>query len=375
LQADALSTSASGSEQPRLQLEKSDGKTTISINQGGKPSVTPMLFLLDAGKKHEPIQQLTLDWAQTVSTMIEVEVLASDDLNSWSHVGRGILLKTSNDSGSIAQNTITLDTPSAARYFQVRSVNNIQAFALTSAEAATSSIANKSPKLLWQALGSPKRTDDNKSGRTLIEFEANGHFPAESLRIALPQDNTITSVIISVRNKPSEPWRYVTSASSYRMVETKPDGQNMILSNPDISITPTVARYWQLQFNSATGGISAASPNLSLGWPTQVIVWNARGSAPFTLKTDDNASVNQVTIASLIPDFKEENKMQKLAALPSANIQLQATGTMPAPSNSWDKPADHKQWWLWAGLVLGVLVLAGMALSLLKSGTPADSEH
>jgi len=261
------------------------------------------------------------------------------------------------------QNTITLDTPSQARYFQVRSVNSAQAFTLTSAEATTSTIANNPPKLLWQMLANAKRTNDSKSGQTLVEFEANGRFPAEFLRIALPQDNTITTVKISVRNQASEPWRYISTASAYRMVETSVNGKITTLSNPDIKIYPTVARYWQLQFNDATGGIGAASPGLSLGWPTQTVVWNARGNAPFTMNTDNNANANQVTIASLIPDFKEE----KLTTLPVAAIKLQSKDSTLASVNSWDKPADYKRWWLWAGLVLGVLVLAGMALSLLKS--------
>ena len=371
LQADALKqintsgTTSLGSDQLRLVLEKSAGKTMISINQDGQATVTPMLFLLDAGKKHEAFQKLTLDWTQTASAMIELEVLASDDLNNWSHVGRGILLKTSNDSGNLLQNVITLDPPSQSRYFQVRGVNSAQAFTLTSAEATTSTIANNPPKLLWQTLPNAKRTDDSKSGQTLIEFEANGRFPAEFLRIALPQDNTITTVKISVRNQASEPWHYLSTASAYRMVETNVNGKITTLSNPDIPIYPTVARYWQLQFNDATGGIGAASPGLSLGWPAQTMVWNARGSAPFILKIDNTASASQATIASLIPDFKQE----KLTALPDAAIKLQSTDSVPASINSWDKPADYKRWWLWAGLVLGVLVLAGMALSLLKSST------
>lgn len=372
LQADTLdNTTVSGAEDLRLQLEKTAGKTTVTISQNSKAAAAGMVYLLDVGKKHPDFQKLILDWAQTESKMIAVEVLASDDLNHWNRVGQGILLKTSNAAGSILQNTISLNSPITQRYIQLHSINSAQAFSLTRAEAQSTAISNETPKLLWQTLANPKRIDDSKSGKTTIELEADGHFPAEFLGVKLPENNTITTVKISVRNKVSEPWRTVTSASVYRMAESNASGQNIEITNPDISIYPTVARYWQLEFNNATGGIGASNPTIALGWPTQVIVWNARGNQPFSLQIDETESgqqviANHLNIENLIPDFKPE----KLEQLPFAQIKLQkseVSATAKTAENTWSTPEDHKCWWLWGGLVLGVLVLAGMALSLLKS--------
>jgi len=375
IQASSLTTVA-GSNDLRLQLEKSAGKTTISITQDASNPDTPLVYLLDAGEKHQAIQKLTLEWAEAEGRMIEVEVLASDDLNSWTSIGHGILLKTSNAAGAIQQNTVMLDSSSHARYLQLRSMNPAQPLQLTTAEAHMSTQASDTPKLLWQNLpaANAKRSDDSQTGLSNIEFEAAGHYPAEYLRVNLPDDNTISSVKISVRNKPGEPWRYISNASVYRLVEKSPAGKITTLSSPDINIDPTVARYWQLQFNTATGGIGASTPSLALGWPTQTMVWNARGNAPFTLQTGQAEMASHVTIASLIPDFKPE----KLQQLPLATIQLN-TSTIAgdtatkALESTWSSPEDNKHWWLWGGLLLGVLVLAGMALSLLKSDNKAAS--
>jgi len=377
LEADTLDhTTVSGAEDLRVQLEKSASKTTVTISQSAKTSdpktgSVGMVYLLDAGKNHSSFQKLTLDWAQIESKMIAVEVLTSDDLNHWNKVGQGVLLKTSNAAGSILQNTIELSGPITQRYIQLHSVNSTQAFTLTSAEAQSAAVSNEVPKLLWQTLANPKRIDDEKSGKITIEFEANGHFPAEFLRVNLPESNTITTVKISVRNKVSEPLRTVTSASVYRMVESNTKSQNIEITNPDISIYTTVARYWQLEFNNATGGIGASNPTIALGWPTQVIVWNARGSSPFSLQIDESESgqqviANHLNIENLIPDFK----LEKLEQLPFAQIKLQnseVSARAKTAENTWSMPENHKRWWLWGGLVLGVLVLAGMVLSLLKS--------
>ncbi|BCM26273.1 DUF3999 domain-containing protein [Methyloradius palustris] len=377
LQADTLDhITVSGAEDLRLQLEKTAGKTTVTISQSSKvrdpkTGSAGMVYLLDAGKKHPDFQKLILDWAQTESKMIAVEVLASDDLNHWNSVGQGILLKTSNAAGSILQNTIKLTSPITRRYIQLHSTNSAQAFTLTRVEAESVAVSNQVPKLLWQTLANPKRMDDAKSGKSTIEFEANGHLPAEFVRVKLPENNTITTAKISVRNKVSEPWRTVISTSVYRMVESNASGQNIEITNPDISIYATVARYWQLEFNNATGGIGAANPTIALGWPMQVIIWNARGNSPFKLQIDESESgepviANHLNIENLIPDFK----LEKLEQLPFAQIKLQnsqVSATAKTTENTWSTPEDHKRWWLWGGLLLGVLVLVGMVLSLLKS--------
>ena len=36
-------------------------------------------------------------------------------------------------------------------------------------------------------------------------------------------------------------------------------------------------------------------------------------------------------------------------------------------TNAWTSAPDYKSWLLWAGLFLGVLLLAGMAYSLIKT--------
>lgn len=353
----------------RLALKESNDTTTISITRKADDKDVRTLFLLDAGEKHDAIQKLTLDWAGSDGKLMEVELLASDDLNSWTNIGNATLLKITNTAGAVLQDSIVPNSPSKARYLQLRTVNEVEGFNLTSVEAQMASYSIVTPKLLWQKLQFIGRTQNNQ--HTNIEFEAAGHYPAESVRVGLPDDNTITTVKINVRNKVSESWRNLAEASIYRLVQ-----QKKTLSNPDIVLPLTTARYWQLQFNTDSGGIGAASPTLSLGWPTQTIVWNARGSAPFTMQVGEAAttSSNRIRIETLIPDYKAE----KIQQLPVTTIQFEAAQTAATSipvNNTWSTPADNKRWWLWGGLLLGILVLAGMALSLLKSGTASSSDQ
>jgi hypothetical protein len=357
----------------RIHLQKNAGNTSVDIvsskgdlNSEGDASKKPnSIYLLDAGKKHVPLETISVDWQGVDGKLLTLEVLTSDDLQSWSHAGNAVLLKTSNVNSSILQNTISLDSPTEARYLQIRTTEpNSTSFKLTKTNAEYSKVQSISPQLVLQTIQFLERSEDAKKGLVNIDFESAGHFPASYLKIKLPQNNTITSATIQVRNNTNEPWQYLTTASVYRLMQ-----QGKTFTSPDVVLSPTVARYWRLQFNQASGGIGAENPSLSLGWLPSTVVWNARGHAPFTLHVGEKPSiVNNVSIASLMPGYE----IEKIQSLEKSSLTLEVSANNAATeqaNNTWTAPIDYKHWLLWGGLFLGVLLLAGMAFSLLKTDT------
>jgi hypothetical protein len=357
----------------RIHLQKNAGNTSVDIvsskgdlNSEGDASKKPnSIYLLDAGKKHVPLETISVDWQGVDGKLLTLEVLTSDDLQSWSHAGNAVLLKTSNVNSSILQNTISLDSPTEARYLQIRTTEpNSTSFKLTKTNAEYSKVQSISPQLVLQTIQFLERSEDAKKGLVNIDFESAGHFPASYLKIKLPQNNTITSATIQVRNNTNEPWQYLTTASVYRLMQ-----QGKTFTSPDVVLSPTVARYWRLQFNQASGGIGAENPSLSLGWLPSTVVWNARGHAPFTLHVGEKPSiVNNVSIASLMPGYE----IEKIQSLANSGLTLEVSANNAATeqaNNTWTAPIDYKRWLLWGGLFLGVLLLAGMAFSLLKTDT------
>lgn len=359
----------------RIHLQKNTGNTSLSIvssdgnidSEGDVSKKPNSIYLLDAGKKHAPLETISVDWQGIEGRLLTLEVLTSDDLQSWSHAGNAVLLKTVNANNSILQNTISLDSPTEARYLQIRTIEpNSMSFNLTKANAEYSKVQNIAPQLLLQDIQLIERTEDTKNGLVNIDFESAGHFPASYLQVKLPQNNTITNATIQVRNSTNEPWEYLTTASLYRLMQ-----QGKTFTSPDVVLSPTVARYWRLQFNQSSGGIGAENPSLSLGWLPSTIVWNARGQAPFTLHVGEKPSiVNNVSIASLIPDYK----IEKIQTLNSSSLLLEVSANNQSTkqvANTWVAPIDYKRWLLWGGLFLGVLLLAGMAYSLVKTDSKA----
>jgi hypothetical protein len=352
-------SSLSNPSELSIQFEKNANTSSINLNVNAAAKDVKTIYLVDAGKKHPALQTLSVDWNSGENVLLSLDVLASDDLKSWTKVGHGVLLKTSTDGKAFLQNSITLDFPTEARYLQIRPAND-ETLILTKINAEYSSVRSLTPEILWQEVQLLQREQDDKKGVISIDFESPGRYPTSHLHVYLPQTNTITSASILVRNKSNAPWQTLTTVSLYRMEKagksyTNPD----ILLNPS-SIYTSAWRYWRLQFNQASGGIGAKNPKLSLGWLPQTVVWNARGQAPFSLQVGVKQNmINTVGIANLIPDYKIEKVLQ----LPTANI----ASTTLAVTNSWTAAPDYKSWLLWAGLFLGVLLLAGMAYSLLKT--------
>lgn len=357
----------------RIHLQKNAGNTSVDIassdgelnsedNAGKKLN---SIYLLDAGKRHAPLETISVDWQGVDGKLLTLEVLASDDLQSWSHIGNAVLLKTANANSSLLQNTISLENPTEARYLQIRTTEpNSSSFNLTKANAEYSNVLNTTPQLVLQEIPLIERSEDKKNGLVNIDFESAGRFPASHLQIKLPQNNTITNAMILVRNNTNEPWQYLTTASVYRLMQ-----QGKTFTSPDVVLSATAARYWRLQFNQSSGGIGTENPNLTLAWLPSTVVWNARGQAPFTLHVGENPSiVNNISITSLIPDYK----IEKVQALANAGITLGVSTnklTTEQVTNTWVAPIDYKRWILWGGLFLGVLLLAVMAFSLLKTDT------
>lgn len=348
-------------------VKKTNNNINIDLNQSGNTSINvtnnpateqqKTAFLFDLSKKHPLLKKIKVDWQGAEGKLIAMQAFTSNNLKDWTNIGQSVIFKNTSDGQTILQNTIELYAFTEERYLQLRpSELDDTDFKLISANAEFSKQQNVILPQLWETLTLLNR-EQAQNGLVNIDYESPARYPASYLRIDLPQLNTITNVRVLTRNQADAPWDEVTSAPIYRVNK---QGRDTV--NPEININTKVARYWRLQFNQANGGISAENPTLAIGWFAKTIVWNARGNAPFTLHLGENvATTNAISLSNLMPDYTQE----KIKAIPVAN--LSPINNVPeATTNPWLVRADYKSWLLWAGLALGVLLLAGMAFSLLK---------
>lgn len=354
----------------KIELGQLQTTTHLSINTDqSKPNIN-VIYLVDLGANHPPFKTFVADWQGQQNQLIQLTMFTSNDLKSWQQSGQAVLLSTQNLSiadnslntadtaQQILQNNLALDAPTDARYLQIRPVNlqSEQAFTLTKLSAEQVAPSSHHQTLLWQDIQLINRNEDTKKAVVEFNFEALGHYPASNLNISLPQDNTITQVLVQTRNTVNEPWTILAHAPLYRI-----NKNGHTTTNPDIEITPTIARFWQLQFSQSSGGIGKDNVKLSLGWQPASIIWNARGQPPFSVQVGEHPKlIGQIPLGNLLPNYKTTD----LRALPVATLQNNTSVTV---ANTWQNPINYQRYLLWAGLVLGVCLLSGMAYSLFKS--------
>lgn len=339
-----------------IQLNHREHNTSVNVTSVDAKTIPKTYYLFDLGEKHPAFKKLSIDWQGQEGSLLTVKVITSNNLKDWSTAGQGALLKVSAGGKNITQNSITLDKVIKARYLQIQALDTADTFKLTSVNIEFNQTEDLIQPTLWQEISFSNREQDNTE--THIDFESASRLPTTSLNISLPQINTITQVTVLARNHQEKPWRRITKASLYRL-----NKQGKDYANQNIRIRATTARYWRLSFNQAKGGIGKDNPQLSLGWLPDVLVWNARGSGPFNLLVgENNNQINIVPVTNLLNPYEAK----KVRQLPKATI---SAPPQEANLNAWDSPVDYKYFLLWGGLFLGVLALAAMAYSLLKSNS------
>ena len=108
---------------------------------------------------------------------------------------------------------------------------------------------------------------------------------------------------------------------------------------------------------------------LEIGWVPHEVVFAARGAGPFSLAWGLKvAKPGALPITAVLPEYKEGEALKLKVASLAAPAQQAPTGST---FSDYVQSGEAKKWALWAALVAGVLLVAGMAFALLKQvGSP-----
>lgn len=285
----------------------------------------------------------------------QVLVEASNDLNQWQSVAEAVLLKASAGDKRLAQERLALDGV-RRRYLRLSWPDGAPEIAAIEAEAIVlEAVADAQPApLLWHA-SAPVRAGDS-AGEYL--FDSGGAYPVESLRVDLPQGNTIAKVSIQSRDDLRAAWRDVGAGTVFRLQGKK--GEEV--SSP-LRLNAMPSRYWRMQVDMRNGGIGREMPKVMLGWRPAMLTFVARGSPPFTL------GIGNATLTSAA-QRREDLLMGEHPEIGNASVEALLTTvvkqqTVTAPDNT-RKPV------LWVGLIIAVAALGAIAWRLARSTVSAD---
>jgi len=339
-------------------------------------------YLVDASRIKAPIGELAFDWvrAQTSQTG-RIDIESSDDLVNWQAAVRSApLIDIAFGEQRLQQTTVTMP-PTRARYllltwekepFELRSIQY--------ASETSSTVAPPLERLVVSGRAGPQPNE--------FLFDIGASINATRLRLQLPELNTLAPTQLMVQSteqrlRPGtrqtdtvQVWKTIQSATFYRIAR---DGVE--LNSPMVSVASAgPVREWLARIDWRAGGTGNQPPTLELEWQAPYIVFAARGQPPFTIGSGrQNAAAGALAIANILPGYQtgDEEKLP-LAQLETASRESPSGSASGAPvtgstSTTLSEPssgltAQHRKWILWSALGLGVLVLATMARSVMRTG-------
>ncbi|MBI3570375.1 MAG: DUF3999 family protein [Gammaproteobacteria bacterium] len=197
-------------------------------------------------------------------------------------------------------------------------------------------------------------------GRELFTFDTSGRFPIDRLNLELPEHNNLLRATVWSRADEKIPWRQRYTGLFYRVQSGEPGAE---LRNEIVPVARTVDRYWRIDI-APHDGLGSRLPKLELGWVGDRVTFLARGSGPYMLAmgSHDVASAEQPVEQLLRVLDQKNNIIHPMAVAVGERVVLGGEDRL--------KPGPHPVPWrklvLWSVLIGGVLLLAGMAIGLMR---------
>ena len=229
-----------------------------------------------------------------------------------------------------------------------------QIVALTTVSAG--SVKTMQPTAI--TLGAPVITADNAA-----EWALSMGMRATGVRLQTTANNALMPVRILTRARAGDPWQHVASTVVYRLPGTSGiDGVN-----PSLPINATLAS--QLRVEALRGySLTGVPLTLALEYPPLQVLFIATGDGSFSISTGKAGLASaSLPVATLMPNYALGAEFAT-PLLQATNITVDSK-PRTAGQTAKDSLSEllNRSAILWGVLGLAVLVLGGLAVSLLRA--------
>ena len=279
----------------RVERDARGAVTNVTVQEGAAPRRRALIgYLLDASAIAQPLEALFLDWEAAEPFAGQARVDASDDLHAWRTVVAGSpVLYLEHDGARFERHRVELGG-ARGRYLRLSFTGVPSAFALRQLRLE---LRPERPALAreWRALAG---IESRRTGEWT--YDSGGHFPADRVRLHLPQPNAVVQVQILTREWADDAWRLAGSALAYRLSH----GNSEFVS-ADVPVRTNAERYWLVRVDPKGGGAGEGELRLDIGWVPHEVVFAARGPGPFALAYGaamaGNAKAGNAKLAGPLP--------------------------------------------------------------------------
>lgn len=336
-----------------LNVVRNPSGTTISVSAADGAAVAGKVlggYVLDASELSEPIAALDFALPETAgAATMRMRIDASDDLAGWRTVMPDATLVDLEVGGQRLTKSRVEIAPVKAKYLRLSWPPGRAAIDFRAVRGEYADRAVETPRQWRAATGAPVADREGE-----YAYDLGGALPSDRIAVDLAEPNSIVPASLSARSSSTEPWQPAGATVFYRLAQAGGD-----VTSAPFAVDPRPQRYWLLRVDPRAGA-GATPPPLRAGWLPQEIVFAARGRGPFVLAFGSEAAkAGALPVTTLIPGYEVARELPANIVVARAGPRTELGG----PERR-QKPPDVKRWALWATLVLGALVLGGMAWRL-----------
>ncbi len=349
------STTATTSGAPTLRIEEGPNRRVIEYSSTKATETTkqePRGLLFDARKVDAEVRAIELEGVLPNATIVKVSLEMSADLKSWrTLVSDAPVFDFGNDGPS--NRRIALPGATMFKDQYIRLTSNLPGGSQIVALKTVGVGSVKALQATAITLGAPVITADNAA-----EWTITTGFRASGLRLQTTANNALMPVRILTRARAGDPWQPIASTVVYRLAGS--NGTDSV--NPSLPINAYLAS--QLRIEALRGySLTGVALTLALEYPPLQVLFVATGDGPFTLATGSaGVDTAALPVATLMPSYVAGAEF----ALPTLQAVSNTSGT-GTKSTAALSELFNRSTLLWAVLGLAVLVLGGLAITLLRA--------
>lgn len=354
------STDSTTSGAPTLRIEeRPNGRVIEYSSTKALPSTkqAPRGLLFDARKLDTEVRAVELEGTLPNATIVKITLDTSADLKTWRTV---VSDSPVFDFGNDGPSNRRIELPSATTFkdHYIRLTTNPPSGPQIVAINAIGVGSNTAKLPTAIALGAPIITSDNAA-----EWTLSTGFRASALRLQTTANNALMPVRILTRARAGDPWQPVASAVVFRLAGTT--GSDSV--NPSTLINAALAS--QLRVEALRGySLTGVPLTLALEYPPMQVLFVATGDGPFTIATGKaGLETAALPVATLLPNYASGAEF-RIPLVEATRITVDSMlRTERHGLSAMLGDGLNRAMILWAVLGLAVLVLAGLAISLLRA--------
>jgi hypothetical protein len=338
----------------KTQVRVGTDGAVLEVTNEPNASRTTTAYLVDATAIKEPLAMLSVSWdaPPNVTFLARVNILASDDLNSWQTiVASAALAQLRRDELTLTQNEIEIPaTTPRLKYLRISWPRELAAATLTSVRVRPRSDAI-GPEIRWRML-----TADRVEPPGSAQYDARGRFPVGYVDLEFA-DGTDTATV-TVRSHPasSSTW-----ATRYTGVFYSLEHSGRPVRNSPARIGPTNDRHWAVDTKREGGWKPDRAPRLKIGWHPHELLFVAQGAAPYTLVYGSaRAEPAGAPVDTLLANLTQAERDSQVRIATLGEARTLAGADALTPELPWRRIV------LWAVLIAAVAVLAVIALRVFR---------